>query len=88
MLKNGAEQTDLKNLRFISYQNGPSGDYEDTLKADSLKEALKVIQSGKADFTLGNGYALQYYVNQSEYSELTLIPANTEEYGKIGRAHV
>ncbi|MFQ9923739.1 MAG: diguanylate cyclase domain-containing protein [Beduini sp.] len=81
MLKNGAEQTDLKNLRFISYQNGPSGDYEDTLKADSLKEALKVIQSGKADFTLGNGYALQYYVNQSEYSELTLIPANTEEYG-------
>lgn len=82
VLKSGTEKNDLNNMRFISYLNEPVNAYEETsLKAESLKEALDAIQNGKADFTVGNGYALQYYVNQSQYSELTLIPANTTEYG-------
>ncbi|MFQ6862198.1 MAG: diguanylate cyclase domain-containing protein [Beduini sp.] len=82
VLKNGTEKNDLNNMRFISYINEPVNAYEETsLKAESLKESLDAIQNGKADFTVGNGYALQYYVNQSQYSELTLIPANTTEYG-------
>lgn len=81
-LKNGAEQNDLKNMRFVSYLDEPLNTYDNTaLTVNDLKDALDAIKSGKADFTLGNGYALQYYVNQSEYNELTLIPANTDEYG-------
>ncbi|WP_041138184.1 transporter substrate-binding domain-containing diguanylate cyclase [Beduini massiliensis] len=81
-LKNGSEQNDLKNMRYISYLNEPLSNYDkSSLTVNNLKDALDAIQSRKADFTLGNGYALQYYVNQSEYNELTLIPANTDEYG-------
>ena len=82
VLKNGSEQSDLKDMRFISYLNAPLNPYDHTfLDVNNLKDALDAIKGGKADFTIGSGYALQYYVNQSEYNELTLIPANTEEYG-------
>lgn len=82
VMKKGTEQDNLEGKEFVYYPDPLNKLEEDyTLKVASLKDALDKIVQGKVDYTIGNGYTLQYYANQSEYSELSLLPIGTEDYG-------
>lgn len=82
VMKKGTEQNNLEDKEFVYYPDPLNKLEEDySLKVNSLQEALDKIVQGKVDYTIGNGYSLQYYANQSEYSELSLLPIGTEDYG-------
>lgn len=39
---------------------------------------IKAVNKGEADYTYGDGYAVQYYVNQSRYENVVLIPQSNQ----------
>ena len=47
---------------------------EDVLICDNLAESIEAIRSGRADYTYGDGYGVQYYINQPRYQNISLIP--------------
>lgn len=82
VMKKGAEQKNLEDKKYVYYPDQLNNkDIKSILKVDSLEDALKKIDKNKADYTLGNGYSLQYYVNHSEYNNLVLLPVSSEDYG-------
>lgn len=82
VMKKGTEQSNLKNKTYVDYSSQLTEvDSKKNIHADTLHDALNLIDNGKADYTLGDGYTLQYYTNQSEYSDLVLLPYSTNNYG-------
>lgn len=82
VMKKGTEHQNLENKTFVDYPDLLNVYDEDSkIKVDSLNAALDKIMQGKADYTIGNGFSLQYYANQSEYSKLVLLPIGRDDYG-------
>ncbi len=44
----------------------------------SPEECIAAVNNGKVDYTYGDGYVVQYYVNQSRYNNLVLIPQSNQ----------
>lgn len=47
---------------------------------DSLQACLEAVNSGQADYTYGNGYSIQYYLNNPKYRNLRSIPQSSNPY--------
>ncbi len=47
---------------------------------DSLQACLEAVNSGQADYTYGNGYSVQYYLNNPKYRNLRSIPQSSSPY--------
>ena len=39
---------------------------------------IEAVNKGEADYTYGDGYAVQYYINQSRYENVVLIPQSDQ----------
>lgn len=51
------------------------GEYaSEVIRYQSPEDCLKAVAKGEADYTYGNGHVFQYYANQSQYSNLYLVP--------------
>lgn len=40
----------------------------------SMQDCMESVYDGKTDYTIADGYAAQYYLNQPKYNNLRLIP--------------
>lgn len=47
---------------------------------DTLEDCINAVISGKADYTYGNSYSIQYYINRSNSKALRLIPQIYQSY--------
>ena len=72
----------IKNQRFalpkqIEYEEFA---FEQILWYDNLQDCLDAVHSGQADYTYGNGYSIQYYLNNPKYRYLRSIPQSSNPY--------
>lgn len=40
---------------------------------DNLEECIEAVNKGYADYTYGEGYSMQYYMNQPKYKNVRLV---------------
>lgn len=45
---------------------------------DSFEDCIRAVSKGEADFTYADGYAAQYYLNQSALGNLRMVPQTDE----------
>ncbi|HCQ6102885.1 TPA: transporter substrate-binding domain-containing protein [Clostridioides difficile] len=45
---------------------------------DNLEECIEAVNKGYADYTYGEGYSMQYYMNQPKYKNVRLVPQTYE----------
>ncbi|MCQ4865907.1 transporter substrate-binding domain-containing diguanylate cyclase [Pseudoflavonifractor phocaeensis] len=50
------------------------GYIEDVIWYDSVRECIDAVDSGRADYAYGNGYTVQYYANNDQYRNISLVP--------------
>lgn len=60
-------------------------DYDGTymgnvVRFESSEECIDAVNSGKADYTYGNSYTVQYYMNNPKYSNVKLIPQSYQPF--------
>lgn len=47
---------------------------EDVVWYDTLEECIEAVNKGDVDYTYGEGYSMQYYMNQPKYKNVRLVP--------------
>lgn len=47
---------------------------------NTFEECVDAVNSGEADYTYGNSYSIQYYMNNPKYKNIKLIPQTYEPY--------
>ncbi|MEG1980944.1 MAG: transporter substrate-binding domain-containing protein [Clostridia bacterium] len=55
-------------------------DGENAIRFNSNLECVNAIKSGKADYTYGNNYSMEYYSQTEKLSHLTLVPQTSHIY--------
>lgn len=45
---------------------------------DTLEECIEAVNKGDVDYTYGEGYSMQYYMNQPKYKNVRLVPQTYE----------
>ncbi|MCC0635924.1 MULTISPECIES: diguanylate cyclase domain-containing protein [unclassified Clostridioides] len=61
-----------KGTGYDNYFNG------DVIWYDTLEECIEAVNKGFADYTYGEGYSIQYYINQPKYKNVRLVPQTYE----------
>ncbi|MDB0438810.1 diguanylate kinase [Clostridioides difficile] len=61
--------------KWTSYDNHFNGD---VVWYDTLEECIEAVNKGYADYTYGEGYSIQYYINQPKYKNVRLVPQTYE----------
>lgn len=46
----------------------------DVIWYDTVRECIEAVDSGRADYSYGNGYTVQYYANRDKYRNVSLVP--------------
>ena len=47
---------------------------------DDLESCIEAVRQGRADYTYGDGYTVQYFVNQGRYRSIRLVPQTYEPH--------
>lgn len=50
------------------------------VRYENSEECIAAVNSGEADYTYGNSYTVQYYMNNPKYSNIKLIPQTYHPY--------
>ena len=61
----------------------PNSMENDVLVLDTMRDCLEAVHHGDADFTYGNSYSIQYYMESNAYQNITLIPQPQSSSQKI-----
>lgn len=72
----------LDGKRFAAIKGGtlPEGISEDnTIFYKDREEALDAVETGKADYGIGNAYSVAFYTLQNDYKNIISIPREREE---------
>lgn len=80
MINNKLNENSLDGKRLAlpkgtSYDNHFNGD---VIWYDTLEECIEAVNKGYADYTYGEGYSIQYYINQPKYKNVRLVPQTYE----------
>lgn len=80
MINNKLNENSLDGKR-LALPKGTSYDKnsnEDVVWYDTLEECIEAVNKGYADYTYGEGYSIQYYINQPKYKNVRLVPQTYE----------
>lgn len=82
MINNKINEDSLENKRLALTKDTSYKEYSSNniIWYDTLEECIEAVNSGRADYTYGEGYAIQYYVNQPKYKYVRLIQQNYEPH--------
>lgn len=80
MINNKLNENSLDGKRLaltkdIAYESHFKGDI---VWYDTLEECIEAVNKGYADYTYGEGYSMQYYMNQPKYKNVRLVPQTYE----------
>ncbi|MCC0644865.1 MULTISPECIES: diguanylate cyclase domain-containing protein [unclassified Clostridioides] len=80
MINNKLNENSLDGKRLalpkgIIYDNYFKGD---VVWYDTLEECIEAVNKGDVDYTYGEGYSIQYYMNQPKYKNVRLVPQTYE----------
>ncbi|WP_066646908.1 diguanylate cyclase [Christensenella timonensis] len=82
VLNKKAENSDLtgKKVAVVEGTILPEGYEEEVvvLWYTTPEACISAVNKGEVDYTYGDGYAVQYYVNQSRYENVVLIPQSSQ----------
>lgn len=65
---------DGKRLALTKGINYDGNFKENIIWYDTLEECIEAVSKGYADYTYGEGYSMQYYMNQPKYKNVRLVP--------------
>ena len=82
VLNEGVEADSLDGKRLARTRTLVFDDDTDgmVLLYDTVGECIQALLNGEADYTYGDGYSIQYYINQPAYGKLKLMPQTGEPY--------
>lgn len=82
MINNKVSEDSLENKRLALEKGTSYKGYstKNIIWYDTLEECVDAVNSGRADYTYGEGYSIQYYVNQPKYKYVRLIQQNYEQH--------
>ena len=84
LLGPGANEESLAGLRMaLSQELYYDGDGGNVAYYENLEQCVEAVQKGEADYTVGDGYSIQYLVNQGQYRHIRLVPQTFDEVHKV-----
>lgn len=80
MINNKLNENSLdgKRLALTKGMNYESHFKGDIVWYDTLEKCIEAVNKGYADYTYGEGYSMQYYMNQPKYKNVRLVPQTYE----------
>lgn len=83
VLNKRIDETNLSGKVMALSENSGLVDGEDTALTHvcaSMQDCVESVYEGQADYTIADGYAAQYYLNQPKYNNLRLIPLTAQTH--------
>ncbi len=83
VLNKSIDETDLSGKVMAISENSWFAGSEDTSLTRayaSMQDCMESVYDGKTDYTIADGYAAQYYLNQPKYNNLRLIPLTAQTH--------